>query len=60
VANVNYELPFNFEVPITHEKPKSTIDSLLQIRQEFNKKLQEATESGDQSKSKRYGRLIKV
>ena len=48
------------EVPITHETPKTTIESLTQIKNEFTHKLQEAVAKNDSSKKRRYERQIKV
>lgn len=50
----------NIDVPITHETPKTTIDSLAQIKSEFSQKLQEAVAKNDSSKKRRYERQIKV
>jgi hypothetical protein len=47
-------------VPISHEIPKTTLDSLLQIRGGYNKKIEEAVAQNDASKKRRLERLMKV
>ena len=47
------------QVPVTHEKPNSTMESLVQIRNEFNAKVQDAVAKGDSSKKRRYERQLK-
>jgi hypothetical protein len=53
-------MPDNLDIPIKHEQPRTTLDSLNQIRNEFNVKLQEAKEKNDSSKKRRYERQLKV
>lgn len=50
-------MPDGIEIPIKHEQPKTTLDSLLQIKNEFDTKLKEST---DASKKRRYQRQLKV
>lgn len=53
-------MPDNIDIPLKHEQPKTTLDSLNQIRNEFSAKLQEAKEKNDSSKKRRYERQLKV
>jgi hypothetical protein len=53
-------MPEGVEIPISHEQPKSTLESLLQIKKEFDGKLAEAVEKNDSSKKRRYQRQLKV
>jgi hypothetical protein len=53
------QMPDNLDIPIKHEQPRTTLDSLNQIRNEFNVKLQEAKEKNDSSKKRRYERQLK-
>lgn len=45
-------------IPIQHEIPKTTLDSLLQIRGGYAKKLEES--QNDAGKKRRFERAIKV
>ena len=49
----------NIQVPIIHEQPKTTLDSLNQIRNEFSQKLEEASAKNDNAKKRRYQRQLK-
>ena len=49
----------NIQVPIIHEQPKTTLDSLNQIRSEFSQKLEEANAKNDNAKKRRYQRQLK-
>lgn len=53
-------MPEGVEIPIKHDVPKTTLDSLVQIKNEFSSKLAEATEKNDSSKKRRYQRQLKV
>ena len=47
-------------VPIQHEMPKTTLESLLQIKAGYAKKIEEANASNDASRKRRYERQMKV
>ena len=47
-------------MPIKHDIPKTTLDSLVQVKNEFNSRLAEAVEKNDSSKKRRYQRQLKV
>ena len=47
------------QVPVTHEKPNSTMESLMQIKNEFSAKVQDAVAKNDSSKKRRYERQLK-
>jgi hypothetical protein len=53
-------MPEGVEIPIKHDIPKTTLDSLVQIKNEFNSRLAEAVEKNDSSKKRRYQRQLKV
>jgi len=49
----------NIQVAIKHEQPKTTLDSLNQIKNEFSQKLEEANAKNDNAKKRRYQRQLK-
>ncbi len=55
-----FQMPDNIDIPMKHDQPKTTLESLNQIRNEFSTKLQEAKEKNDSSKKRRYERQLKV
>ena len=55
-----YQLPSNVEIPISHDIPKTTLESLIQIKKEFELKIEEANQKNDSSKKRRYLRQSKV
>lgn len=57
--DLSLQLPPSMQVPVTHEKPSSTMDSLVQIKNEFSAKVQDAIAKGDSSKKRRYERQLK-
>lgn len=54
-----YRLPIDIDVPITHEVPKTTLDSLFQLKKEFEIKINDAIEKNDNRKKGRYQRTLK-
>ena len=50
----------NVEIPLTHEVPKTTLESLQQVKKEFEMRIHEATENNDTRKKGRYQRQLKV
>lgn len=57
---VQFQMPEGVEIPIKHDLPKTTLESLTQIKNEFDTKLQEANAKNDSAKKRRYQRQIKV
>lgn len=55
----HYQLPMNVEIPLTHEVPKTTLESLQQVKKEFEMRIHEATENNDTRKKGRYQRQLK-
>jgi coiled-coil and C2 domain-containing protein 1 len=49
----------DIHVPLKHEQPTTTLDSLLQVKNEFNQKLEEASAKDDNGKKRRYQRQLK-
>lgn len=55
-----FQLPSNIEVPISHDVPKTTLDSLTQIKKEFEMKIDDANQKNDGGKKRRYQRQLKA
>lgn len=49
----------NVDVPLSHDVPKTTLESLLQVKKEFEMKIGDATEKNDTTKKGRYQRQLK-
>jgi hypothetical protein len=47
----------DIQIPISHDAPKTTLESLTQLKNEFSQRLQQS--EGDSSKKRRYQRQIK-
>ncbi|RNA04241.1 coiled-coil and C2 domain-containing 1-like [Brachionus plicatilis] len=53
------DMPGIIEIPISHDIPRTTLDSLMQVKNEFVQKLEEANAKNDTSKKRRYQRQLK-
>lgn len=53
-----YQLP-TVDVPITHDVPKTTLESLVQIKKEFEDRIETAKENNDNTKKRRFERQLK-
>lgn len=48
------------DIPISHDVPTTTLDSLVQIKKEFKMKLDDAVEKNNARNKGRYERQLKV
>lgn len=54
-----YKLPVDIDIPISHDVPTTTLDSLVQIKKEFKMKLDDAVEKNNTRNKGRYERQLK-
>ena len=54
-----YKLPVDIDIPISHDVPKTTLDSLQQIRKEFKMRFDDAVEKNNARKKGQYERQLK-